>query len=344
MRRILAMLLSVLMLLSLTACGGKTPSTTTAPSTPAPSEAVTTKADEGWVPTQDIEFVIPFGAGGGNDVLVRKLIQIIEQYKLCPVTITPINKSGGSGVVGYTYLKEKGEGYEYALSSTSSSFFTAPAVGNSPYDPRKDFSFIAHMVTDPTVICASPKSGITSLEELVKYAKENPGMLNCGGIGSASDDVIIYSMLKEAAGIDFKYVTYDDEGLLVSSAMGGHVDTVSSSLAEVKEYIEAGTLIPIVVVSDNRLNGLENVPTFAECGYPEINHQKSRGLIMNPGADEKVLKYYSDLFKKVFDTPEFKQYVKDSAMQDIFMDYAGWTDYSKKVYEEYLEYFAKIQY
>ena len=65
---------------------------------------------------------------------------------------------------------------------------------------------------------------------------------------------------------------------------------------------------------------------------------------MNPGVDEKVLKYYSDLFKKVFDTPEFKEYEKDSAMQDVFMDYAGWTEYSKKVYEEYLEYISKINY
>ena len=65
------------------------------------------------VPTEDIEFVIPFGAGGGNDVMVRKILEIVEKYDMCPVNIVPVNKEGGSGVVGYTYLTSRRPVLEY---------------------------------------------------------------------------------------------------------------------------------------------------------------------------------------------------------------------------------------
>ena len=165
MKKLMALLLAAIMVFALTACGGDTPA-----STPAASGASTPAASEstGWVPTKDIEFVIPFGAGGGNDIMVRKMVEIIEKYKLCPVNIVPVNKKGGSGVVGYTYLKDYKAGYEYALASTSASFFTQPITGNSPFSPdTKDFSFVAHLVKDPSVICASKKWDFKTIDDIV---------------------------------------------------------------------------------------------------------------------------------------------------------------------------------
>ena len=200
MKKLFAVLLSVAMILSLAACSGQGTSSSAAPE--GSSDA------QGWVPTKDIEFVIPFGAGGGNDVMVRKMVEIIDKYKLSPVNIVPVNKSGGSGVVGYTYLKDKGAGYEYAVASTSASFFTQPIQGNSPFKPdTTDFSFVAHIVKDPCVICANPKLGFNTLEDIVSYAKANPGALKWGGVGNASDDAIIMYMLNTLAGIQQKQQT-----------------------------------------------------------------------------------------------------------------------------------------
>ena len=111
MKKLIALLLTVLMVISMTACGGdkpaSTPAATDASKTTEAQPAGSTEAPAtGWVPTKDIEFVIPFGAGGGNDIMVRKMVEIIEKYKLCPVNVVPVNKKGGSGVVGYTYLKD----------------------------------------------------------------------------------------------------------------------------------------------------------------------------------------------------------------------------------------------
>ncbi|MBQ6196706.1 MAG: tripartite tricarboxylate transporter substrate binding protein [Lachnospiraceae bacterium] len=344
MKKLMAMLLAVVMVLSLTACGGSNSTTeaqTTQAQTQGQTEAQTTEA-AGWVPTKDIEFVIPFGAGGGNDLMVRKMVEIIEKYKLCPVNVVPVNKKGGSGVVGYTYLKDYKAGYEYALASTSASFFTQPITGNSPFNPdTSDFSFVAHIVKDPCVICATPKLGFTNLDDVVKYAKANPGGLKWGGVGNASDDAIIMYMLNTLAGVEITYVPYDDQGLLTAAVLGGHIDMCATSLAESIEHMQNKTMTAIAAVADNRLPDLPDVPTVLEEGY-DIAHQQNRGIVMNPGVADEVLAYYSGLFEKVCNTDDWKEFVKTNAMADAFMGYKEWTEYALEVKEDYTTYLAMV--
>lgn len=339
MKKLMALLLAAIMVFALTACGGDTPA-----STPAASGASTPAASEstGWVPTKDIEFVIPFGAGGGNDIMVRKMVEIIEKYKLCPVNVVPVNKKGGSGVVGYTYLKDYKAGYEYALASTSASFFTQPITGNSPFSPdTKDFSFVAHLVKDPSVICASKKWDFKTIDDIVKYAKENPGTLKWGGVGNASDDAILLYTLNTLADVQITYVPYDDQGMLTAAVLGGHIDLCSSSLAESVEHMKNGTMNTIAAIADNRLPDFPDLPTAVEQGY-QLDHQQNRGIVMNPGVKDEVLAYYSGLFQKVAETEDWKNFVKENAMADAFMGYKEFTEYAAEVKEEYTTYLAMV--
>ena len=299
-------------------------------------------ASKGWEPKQDIEFVIPFGAGGGNDVMVRKIIEIIKKNNLCSVNIVPVNKKGGSGVVGYTYLHSKGKGNEYTLASTSASFYTQPLVGHSRFSPtEKDFSFVAHMVKDPVVIAANPELGFKDMKDLVEYAKKNPGTLKWGGVGTVSDDAIIMYMLNDAAKIQLTYVPYDDGGLLHTAVVGGHVALNVPSVAEGKELIDVGKLVALAACSDKRFESMPNVPTTFEQGY-NVNHSQSRGIVMNPGVKPEVLEYYSNLFKKVSETPEWEDFVKKNSMEAAFMDYKTYAKFSKEMYADYDKYLKLI--
>ena len=248
MKKLLALILAAAMSLSLAACGnGSTSSGGGSTSEPAGTPAASSGEETGWVPTEDIEFVIPFGAGGGNDVMVRKILEIVEKYDMCPVNIVPVNKEGGSGVVGYTYLTSKGAGYEYALASTSASFYTQPLTGNSPFTPDEStFSFVAHMVKDPVVLVAHPSYGFTCIQDVVDYAKEHPGELKWGGVGNASDDAIIMYMLNNIAGIDLTYVPYDDGGMCQAALLGGHIGLSTVSLAEAEEHMAAGNMVAAI--------------------------------------------------------------------------------------------------
>lgn len=330
MKKLVASLLILVTALFIFGCGGKSGGNKTA-----------AKGGE-WVPQKDIEFVIPFGAGGGNDVMVRKMIEIIKKNNLCPVNIVPVNKKGGSGVVGYTYLKSKGAGNEYTLASTSASFYTQPITNNSPFKPTdKDFSFVAHMVKDPVLIVANPSRGFKTMKDIVDYAKQNPGKLMWGGVGTVSDDAIIMYMLNEAAGINITYVPYDDGGLLQAATMGGHIDLSVPSLAEGKELVISGKLTAIAACADERFKDLPNVPTTTEEKF-KINHQQSRGVVMNPGVKPEVLKYYSDLFKKVSETAEWKEFTAKGAMTPVFMPYTDYAKFAKDTAEDYTKYLAMV--
>lgn len=350
MKKLLSIALMAAITLSLAACGG-TPApssgstsgnhSATSGGSGAPSDSSTGEPAK-WTPTKDIEFVIPFGAGGGNDILVRKMIEIIEKYDLCPVNIVPVNKSGGSGVVGYTYLLSLGEGNEYALASTSASFYTQPLTGNSPYTPdESNFSFTAHMVKDPVVLVANPSYGFTNMQNIVDYAKAHPGELKWAGVGNASDDAIIMYMFNDIAGIDLTYVPYDDGGLLQAAVLGGHIALAPVSLAEAQEHMAAGTMTAIAACADERFDAIPDVPTVIEEGY-DIAHQQSRGIVMNPNVSEEVLAYYSDLFRQVSETTDWEEFTTSNAMTNSFMPYDEFATYAKEMLDDYSTYLALI--
>lgn len=337
-KRGLLLLLAVSMMLSLVACGGAQIANQS-----GGSQAAEASTAEEWVPTKDIEFVIPFAAGGGNDIMVRKIIDIIQRNKLCPVNVVPVSKPGGSGVVGYTYLSSKGKGYEYALASTSASFYTQPLTGNSPFTPdEKSFSFVAHLCKDPVVLTSVASLGFKSLDDIVAYAKAHPGELKYAGTGIASDDAIIMAMLNDLYDINLVYVPYDSAGEMLTALLGGQVELAVLTPAESIEHMKSGTLTPHAASADERLSLLPDVPTFLELGV-DMNHQQSRGIVMNPDLDENVQAYYSDLFKRVSETEDWKQFINSNNMTNSFMDYKQYAEFSNGLKEKYTTYLSLVK-
>ena len=349
MKRILSAILASVMALTLVACGGGNGGSTTPPaggssasSSGSSSASGSSSEAEGWVPTKTIEFVIPFAAGGGNDILVRKMVEIITKNNMCPVDIIPVSKPGGSGVVGYAYLNSMGVGYEYALASNSASFYTQPLTGNSPYTPDTgSFSFVSHMVKDPTIFVSISSLGFQSLQDVVDYAKANPGKLKYAGTGIVSDDAIIMAMLNDIFGIELVYVPYDSAGDMLSALLGGHVQLGVMSPAEAIEHIDVGSLTAQAASADARLDLLPDVPTFVELGV-DLAHQQSRAIVMSAGVSDEVLAYYSDLFRRVSETSEWQEFVDSNNMMSAYMDYQEYGEFTKEVQSDYETFLAII--
>lgn len=336
MKRIISIALLLIMLTSVYACGSQTTGDQTTPTTSDESQTESTDSNttsEGWVPTETIEMVIPFSAGGGSDVFARKIIEIIEKNKLTPVSIVPANKPGGSGVVGYTYMNTKGAN-NYVMATTSSSFYSQPLSDNSPLSPYNDFSFVSLLCKDPNLIVANPNAEFNSLQELIDYAKENPKMLKYGGTGNVSDDAILMYMLNELAGIELTYVPYDSGGEVLAAVLGGHIDLCAISPAEAGEHLTAGSLKPMAVSADERISLLPDVPTFIEEGI-DIDHQQSRGVVLNAGVDQQVIDYYSDLMKRVTETEEWKTFLEENTMVDRYLPTEEYIEYNKELADEY---------
>ncbi len=340
MKKAMAYLLTAAILLAgcsapAAASTGNAPTASASGSAPAAGTA-----SEGWIPTKDIEMVIPFSAGGGSDIFARKLIEIIQKNQLCPVNIVPTNKPGGSGVVGYSYMSAKGKD-NYVLATTSSSFYSQPLTGNSPLSCYDSFSFVSHLCKDPTLLAANAKRDFTSLQDIIDFAKANPGVLKYGGTGNISDDAILMHMINVLTDIELIYVPYDSGAEVLAAILGGHIDLCGISPAEAGEHLVAGTLTPIAVSADDRLSIIPEVPTFLELGV-EINHQQSRGVVMNAGIPEEVVKYYSELFKKVSETEEWQSFLTENVMAKAYMDYKEYQKFNDRLADNYKTYFEII--
>lgn len=295
----------------------------------------------GWVPTEDVEFVIPFSAGGGSDVFARKIVEIIAKNNLSPVSFVPSNKPGASAVVGYTYMNGKGKN-NYIMATTSSSFYSQPLSGNSPLSCYDDFTFIAHLAQDPNLFVAGEGTGFESFDDLIEYAKANPGKLKYGGSGNVSDDAILMYMINELAEIELVYVPYDSGGEVLAAMLGGHIDVCAMSPSEAGEHVDTKALTPLAVSSDSRVEILPDVPTFGELGFA-IDHQQSRGVVMNPDIPKEVLDYYADLLEEVSETEEWKEFLKENVMQDVFYGDEDYVEFNKVLADKYKKFMEMIE-
>ena len=163
-----------------------------------------------------MDWTIAFGPGGGNDLMARKLVQIIQDEKLYPADIAVENREGGSGATGWGYLMSKA-GDPYNVSTTSGSFLTTPLQAD-PGWTYKDFTHVGLMATDDALLLVDGKKPIKTYEDWVKFAKSK-GKVVVGGIGTVNVDFILQSMIAKKEGYEIEYVPYNEEGQVQTSLL-----------------------------------------------------------------------------------------------------------------------------
>jgi putative tricarboxylic transport membrane protein len=250
-------------------------------------------------PARDVTIVVPFGAGGGSDVLSRTIANVIRELKLVPVNLLVENRPGSSGAIGYTYVARQAAN-PYALATVSVSFFTTPLLGASEVT-YKDFTPVAAIAMSPYIMAVRAASPIKSFDE-VKGARR----LTTGTVGVVSDPVLLARMLQNATGVTIDTVPFDGEGEVMTAVLGGHIDFMLGNPGEVLPQIEAGTLRPIAVSTATRLQTLSNTPSFNELGY-DIEHVQLRGVVMPPDVPADTVAFWEGALRAVAESPEWKR-------------------------------------
>ena len=164
-KKILALVLAIMLVTSFVVGCSSTPKEE--PKKDAPQEA-----PKSTYPERAIEMVVPFGAGGGSDIMARSMVKVVNDNKWVSQPINVVNKPGGSGSIGYAYTAEK-KGNPYYLASVSSSFYTAPLLGNSPVS-YKDFTPVAGLAMDTLALFVKEDSEITSVKQIIEKSKATP--------------------------------------------------------------------------------------------------------------------------------------------------------------------------
>jgi putative tricarboxylic transport membrane protein len=304
----------------------------------APQSGQEPAEQQGWVPEKPFELLIPMGAGGGSDVFARNLVKVIEDNNLCPQPIVVVNKPGGSGSIGWSYVANDHKGNPYELSTTSSSFYTGPLAGQSPVS-YKNFTHIIQLCEDPNLILVPADSEYQTLEELLEGAKANPGAVSAAGSSGLSVDAIAFYTMRDAAGVDMKYVPFEGGGDVLTAIMGGHVTFGYLSPSEAGPQIEAGRVKALAVTTAERMGGnMADVPTVKECGYDVVIAQ-GRGVVAPLDIPAEAVEYLEDMFRKAAQTPEWQDFLAKNFMEERLLGAEEFTKHSEetsKMFEKYL--------
>lgn len=290
-------------------------------------------ADGEWGPEGAIEIVAPAGAGGGWDTTARMAAEVFEQEGIIDHGMAVVNKEGGGGAVGWSYIAGK-KGNPHHLFVASPPLLLVPLNGQSEYG-YEDFTPIANMISDYAAFAVRKDAEWDNLNDLFADMKEDPSNVTViGESAPGSMDHIQFVKIARAAGVDItkiKYVSAQD-GSAMTNLLNGNADVYSTGVTETVEQVRAGEIKVLGVTSEERLSGevIEDFETAQEQGIDEtfINW---RGFFGPPDMGEAALAYYEEKFKELNDSEGWGEIRDKYGWNEMFM---GSEEYASFLAEE----------
>lgn len=291
-------------------------------------------ADSTWAPTKTVEFIVPAGTGGGADQMARMLQGIVQKHNLMHQPLVVINKSGGAGAEGFLDIKTSNRN-PHKIIITLSSLFTTPLATGVPFN-WKDITPVAMLGLDEFVLWVNAESPYKSTKDFVDALKSAPpNTIKIGGTGSKQEDQIIAAAIEQATGAKMTYIPYKGGGDVAAQLAGNHITASVNNPIEAVAQWRAGALRPLCVFDLQRIPLSEKVtdtaawsdiPTCKEGGL-DIEYLMLRGVFTTAGTSAEQVAYYVDLFKKVRETSEWKDFMGKGAFNTTFLsgdEYKKW--------------------
>lgn len=270
-------------------------------------------------PTKPIRVIVPFSAGGSNDLIGRTLLKPLSKELKASMVVE--NIPGGTtklGVLEVTKAEPDGHTLLFASHGALMGYFYS---GTYDYKAYEKLVIIAQSGEMPygcfETLASSP---FKTWGDLVKYAKENPGKLTCGGPGAGGVMGMVAIEGAKAAGIDVKYVPFAGAGPSGTALLGGHVDYRVCLPPEAIPNFKAGKTRVLALAYGNRIPELPDTPIFKELGLQEETPPLSYDFWGPPGLSPKIVAIVSQAVKKAMKDPEYLQYCQRIAYQPVFKD------------------------
>lgn len=277
-------------------------------------------------PSRPIEFIVPWGPGGGADQLARKIAPGLE--KALKVSLPVINVAGATGQTGLNkMLTSPADGY-------SVSVFIADtlAVQLDPATKWKltDLQPAAIMIQQPSAFFVAENSPLKTWKDVEAEAKRRPLKVGVTGFGSADDITVIYLAGK---GLKIQSVPFPKPAERYTAILGGHADLLYEQLGDVKSFLEGKQMRPVLILAANRFPAFKDVPTGKEMGHDIVINQ-FRSIVLKAGTDAAHVKAVSDALAQVANTDDYKTWLKAQyAEEKSFIPASGAVAFMKQELE-----------
>ena len=291
-------------------------------------------------PTHPITLVVPYAAGGGNDVIARIVAERMSASLGQPIVIE--NRGGAGGTIA-TRQVAKAEPDGYTLLIATSSLAINPSLyPNIGYDPRKDFAAVGLIASSSNVVLVHPQVAAHSIKELIGLAKRDDGKLTFASTGTGSSVHLAAELFAGMAGVKITHVPYKGSGPALNDLLGGHVTMMFSTMASAAGLVREGSKVRALAVTGAKRSELfPDLPTVAEAGLPGYEAVLHYGIVAPAGTPRPVIEKLNAALNAALGSGEVKRRLAvegaealpvspDEYTADIAKEEAKWSEIIRK--------------
>jgi tripartite-type tricarboxylate transporter receptor subunit TctC len=257
-------------------------------------------------PSQTTTLVSPFAAGGTNDYLTRVLAKKLEDT--LGKTFIVENRTGANGIVGASYVaRNKGNPYLLLMGNSATHGTNITLYPKTPYNAIRDFTPIGLVGAVPLVMIVTSKLPVKTVQELIEYAKANPGKLTFGSSGVGGTGHMTGEKFKQMTKMDIMHAGYKGDGPAVADVLGGQIPVAFVGATAVVPHLKSRRLRVLAVASSSRSSSMPDVPTFAEAGVKDVEFVQWYAVMAPAGIPKDAANKLSAAVADAVKSSEMKQ-------------------------------------
>ena len=267
-------------------------------------------------PDRPVHLIVPFPPGGGADILARTVAPRLAQALGKPIVIE--NKPGAGGNVGAEYVARAApDGYTLLYGTNGTHGINASLYRNLRFDPVKDFVPVSRMTTIAAMLIVNNQFPPTTVDELIRYAKANPGKINFASAGNGTTSHLAGELFKTMAGIDIVHVPYRGGALAVTDLIGGQVQMMIDVMPNALPLARDGRARGIAVSTATRYPGAPEYPTIAESGLPGFEASAWDGIFVPAGTPAPIVARLNAAVRETVEDPQVAEALRARGAQPM---------------------------
>lgn len=282
-------------------------------------------------PSETIEVIIGFDAGGSTDVNTRALAAAAEEP--CGTSIIISNQPGGSGAIALDAVRNApADGYTLGTTPTEISALDHMGLSDVTHE---DLSSVIRFIVDPHGFFVRPDSQFSSMQDVIDAARDGE-RIRVATSGPASPYAITFQDVARTEGVQGQLVNvpFSGDAAAIPAALSGEVDLLVSNASNVQGQVESGDLVPLALAAEERIDSMPDAPTLEEEGI-DVEGGSIYGLAAPAGTPDDVISTLSDCFAEAFESEEFQSFLDNQGSNAAYLNAADYDEYLAAEYERY---------